>query len=185
VGLALAPALVLGAVTAEERQQLVVHLEGCSSCRALAARLARGAVVLPLELDPVEPPARLHGRVLAAVAAARQEVPPAPSRRSPSLLPRPRSLYGHRLRGVPLGLAAAAALAFVLGTGLGVGIGHVRAPLTPASPGPGSEVARYSLHGTGSMSGVTATAVSLKRDGVTFIDFKGMPQLSAEQVYEL
>lgn len=179
----LVPALVLGAVTAEERQRLRVHLEACSGCRDLAARLASGAAVLALEPDPVEPPARLHGRVLAAVAAVRQDAPPPPRRRSLSLLPRPQP-FSLRLRGVPLGLAAAA-LAFVLGAGLGIGAVHLPVPFTATSPAPASEVARYPLHGTGSMAGVSATAVLLKRDGVTLVDFKDMPPLPAEQVYQM
>ncbi|TMC09869.1 MAG: anti-sigma factor [Chloroflexi bacterium] len=177
----LVPALVLGSVTPEEREQLLAHLEGCESCRELAASLARGAAALALEPDPVEPPARLHGRVLAAVAAARQDAAPPPRRGSRSPLPRsPRR--SSRFRGMPLGLASAAALAFVLGTGLGAGVAHVRLPFAPA---PASEVSRSPLHGTGGMAGVSAEAVTLKADGVTLVDFKDLPALAPGQVYEL
>jgi len=180
----LVPALVLGSVTPEEREQLLAHLEGCESCRELAAGLARGAAALALEPDPVEPPARLHGRVLAAVAAARQDAAPQQRRGSRSPLPRsPRR--SSRFRGMPLGLAAAAALAFVLGTGLGAGVAHVQLPFGPAGPAPASEVSRAPLHGTGSMAGVSATAVTLRADGVTLVDFKDLPALSPGQVYEL
>src|SRR5215472_16536391 len=86
----LVPALTLGSVTPEERHQVLLHLEGCSCCRALAARLARGATALALEPEPVEPPARLRGRVLSAVAAARQDAPPRLRRRPNLLLPRSR-----------------------------------------------------------------------------------------------
>jgi anti-sigma-K factor RskA len=179
------PALVLGSVTAEERQQLLLHLEGCAGCRALAARLARGAAALPMEPDPVEPPARLRGRVLAAVAATRPDAPP---RSSPLPLPptRRRRLLP-RLRGISLGVAGAAAAAFVLGTGVGVGLGRVPLPFPPSGQGrPVSpEVARYPLHGTGTMAGVTAGAVVLKQDGLTVVDFRDMPQPAAGQVYEL
>jgi anti-sigma-K factor RskA len=179
------PALVLGSVTAEERQQLMLHLEGCAGCRALAARLARGAAVLPLEPDPVEPPTRLRGRVLAAVAAVRPDAPP---RSGP--LPIPSLQRRRRLppppRGVPLGLAAAAA-AFVLGTVAGVGLGHVPLPFGPSSRGQlaGPAAASYPLHGTGAMAGVTADAVVVRRDGLALVDFREMPRPPAGQVYEL
>jgi len=179
------PALVLGSLTAGERQQLMLHLEGCADCRALAARLARGAAVLPMEPDPVEPPARLRGRVLAAVAAVRPDAPlpasplPIPALRRRRRLPLP-------LRSVSLGLAAAAA-AFVLGTVAGVGFGHLSQPFGPAHQGQvaAPAAARYPLHGMGTMAGVTADAVVVRRDGLALVDFRGMPQPPAGQVYEL
>ena len=179
------PALVLGSVTAEERQQLMLHLEGCAGCRALAARLARGAAVLPMEPDPVEPPARLRGRVLAAVATVRPDAPP---RSSPLPIPalQRRRRPPRPLTGVRLGLIAAAA-AFVLGTVAGVGFGHLAQPFGPSRQGPvaGPVAARYPLHGTGAMAGVTADAVVVPRDGLAVVDFRGMPQPPAGQVYEL
>ena len=179
------PALVLGALAADERRQLVVHLEGCSSCRALAARLGKGAAALLLEPEPVEPPATLRGRVLTAVAASHQDAP-AVVRRRPlsSLFPRPRPLR-LRLGGRRLALAAATAFAFLLGTGLGLGLGRGQPPFWPSNRVPAPEVARFQLHGTGGMVGVSATAVALKRDGLTLIDFRDMPQPPAGKVYEL
>src|SRR5215468_3060218 len=64
-------AYVLGSADAEEYDRLRAHIEGCARCRALAVRLSRGLAALPLEPEPIEPPANLHGRVLAAAAAAR------------------------------------------------------------------------------------------------------------------
>jgi len=179
------PALVLGSVTAEERHQLMLHLEGCAGCRALAARLARGAAVLPMEPDPVEPPARLRGRVLAAVAAARPDAPPQSSPLPiPAVQRRPR--VPTPMRGVRLGLVAAAA-AFVLGTLAGVGLGHVPLPFGASRPGQVAApvAARYRLHGTGAMAGVTADAVVVRQDGLALVNFEEMPQPPAGQVYEL
>jgi Anti-sigma-K factor rskA/Putative zinc-finger len=180
------PALVLGSVTADERQQLLLHLEGCASCRALASRLARGAAVLPMEPDPIGPPARLHGRVLAAVAAARQDPAPRRSPRQRPPLPRPRRRHA-RLGGLRLGLAAVVTVAFLVGTGVGMGLGHVPLPFQSpgAGQGGGQVAARYPLHGTGDMAGVTADAVVLRRDGVAVVDFRNLPQPAAGQVYEL
>src|SRR5215472_5348310 len=179
------PALVLGSVTAEERHELMLHLEGCARCRALAARLARAAAVLPMEPDPVEPPARLRGRVLAAVAAARPDAPP---RSSPIPIPAPdrRRRLPPSLRGARLAIAAAAA-AFVLGSVAGVAFSHLPPPFGPTHEGSvgGPVATRYPLHGTGAMAGVTADAVVVRRDGLALVDFKELPQPPAGQVYEL
>src|SRR5215831_7510887 len=113
------PALVLGSLTGDEHRQVRLHLESCSSCREMAARLAKGAAALALEPDPVEPPARLRGRVLAAVAAASQDVPARVRQRPLWWHPRaPR--FGSGLRAQWRGLAAAAAVALVLGAVLGI-----------------------------------------------------------------
>src|ERR1700738_5061258 len=79
--------MLLGSPEAEERPHLLAHLEACSSCRELASRLGLVTSVLPLEPDPIEPPARLQGRVLAAVAAVSREASPPPRRRQLLALP--------------------------------------------------------------------------------------------------
>jgi Anti-sigma-K factor rskA len=174
--------LLLGSTGDDERPRLLAHLQSCSSCRELAARLGPVTAVLPLEPDSVEPPARLHGRVLAAVAAAGQEASPPPRRRQ--LLPLPLS---RRLRVAPAGFrpaqAAAALLLFALGAG--VGAGAVLGRPFGQSNQVQSQVARYTLRGTGSMAGVQSSAVYLRSDGLTLVDFRDMPPTQANQVYEL
>src|SRR2546423_13002797 len=84
--------LLLGSTEPEDRAGLLAPPQGCSSCRELAGKLGRVTAVLPLEPDPIEPPARLHERVLAAVAAVGQEASPPPRRRQLLPLPLPRRL---------------------------------------------------------------------------------------------
>lgn len=169
-------ALVLGSVEAEERARLLAHLQACSSCRELAARLGRLTVVLPLEPDPVQPPARLRGRVMAAVRAAGDADPPQRRR----LVVTNRRRFPVLRPGLGLGTAAAVIAAFVLGGGIGLGLSRAQ----PGSPAP-AEVQRYALHGTGSMAGVQANAVSLTRDRLTLVDFRDMPPTPPGHVYEV
>jgi anti-sigma-K factor RskA len=144
--------------------------------------MARGVGALALEPDPVEPPARLRERVLAAVAATGQEAPERSARRV--VIPTPRR-PGRRVGVGWRGLAVAAAAAFVLGAGLAAGLDH-GLPFGPARPAPGSpDVARYPLHGTGAMAGVGGNAVRLQAEDVAFVDFRNMPPLAPDQVYEL
>jgi anti-sigma factor RsiW len=172
-------ALVLGSASPEDRPRLLAHLEACSGCRELAARLGRVTAILPMEPDPVEPPARLHGRVMAAVAAADQDDAPPVRQRRMILLPRPRR-FRLPLPSRRLGVAAAAVLVFFA---LGAGAGHS----VPFGSGPVAtqQVVRHPLRGTGSMVGVRASAVTLMSDGLTLVDFRDMPRPQAGQVYEL
>jgi anti-sigma-K factor RskA len=172
-------ALVLGSAPESDRPRLLAHLQACSSCRELAARLGRITSVLPLEPEPVEPPARLHDRVLAAVAAAPHAAAPV-RRRSQAVVPR----FGIRLRSLPVGAAAAVLIAFVLGAGLGGGIFRGW-PFGGTGPAASQSVAHHPLRGTGSMAGVQASAITLPADRLTLVDFKNMPPVPAGEVYEL
>jgi Anti-sigma-K factor rskA/Putative zinc-finger len=167
-------ALVLGCAPAGDEARLRAHLRSCPGCRELAARLGRGASSLAISPDPVEPPARLQGRVRAAAAAVRDRAEP-PTRRDsePIRLRRPHP----RPSWAQLGVAAAAAVTFALGAGLGLGTARV----LPA----GGEVARHQLTGTGPMAGVHGTALQLERDGLTVVDLERLPPLASGQVYEL
>jgi hypothetical protein len=70
---------------------------------------------------------------------------------------------------------------------VGVGLGHVPLPFQFPGQGQGTSpvAARYPLHGTGDMAGVTADAMVFRRDGLTVVDFRNLPQPAAGQVYEL
>src|ERR1700674_505976 len=67
----LVAAWVLGAVTADEVDVVRMHIETCQSCRDTASRLSRIVGALPLDVEEIEPPARLRERILAAAAASR------------------------------------------------------------------------------------------------------------------
>src|SRR5215472_7658533 len=116
-------AYVLGSADAEEYERLRTHIEACARCRSLAARLSRGLAALPLEPEPVVPPASLHGRVLAAAAAAsaggeQHRARPRLQMREP---PPPR-VWLPRAR---VAIGAAAALLFTFGALAGVGIARL------------------------------------------------------------
>lgn len=171
-------AYVLGSAQAEEHERLRAHIEACASCRALAVRLSRGLAALPLEPDPVEPPARLHGRVVAAAAAARAGGEPRRPRPRFHLPEPPRPHVRLTSGRVALGAAAALLFAFAALTGVGVArLGPFRQDL--------QTVERYQLTGSGQMAGVQASAVRLRDAGVTVVEFRRLPQPAPGRVYEL
>ena len=164
---------VLGALDPDEAEAVRVHVEGCASCREVATRLQRVVGALPLAVEEVTLPPRLRERVLAAAVA-----PPAqPARaalpvRRQAARPRPVS----RSRIPTYALAAVAVVALLIG----VVAGQV-AFRTPQQ----SQVLRFALTGHGGMSGVQATVVDLRADGVALVDFRGLPPLAADRVYEV
>ena len=179
-------AFVLGAADPDEAGALRAHIEGCPSCRLLAVRLGRAVAVLPLATDIVAPPARLRERILAAASASAPAAGESP-RRSVIRLEPPRSTFWQRLRlpapAPRLGAYAAVALA-ILGLGTwNLALTHdLSARPLPGAPG---QVARYTLTGTATMAAARATVVDLRSDGVTLVDFKGLPQPEYGKVYEI
>jgi anti-sigma-K factor RskA len=175
-------AWVLGAVDADEAELVRNHIEGCAICRETVSRLGRTVGALPLDVEEVEPPARLRVRILAAAATSRDataapaealaqvtERRPAPKRRAPSEAP----------RGVNWAYAAAAAVLFALLIGLIAG--DVIGRGAPASPA----VARSVLVGHQDLASAKATVIDLKSDGVALVDFSGLPALESGKVYEV
>ena len=67
---------VLGAVDTDEVGEIREHINGCASCRQTTLRLTRAAGVLSLDVEEVEPPARLRERILASAAASRGAAAP-------------------------------------------------------------------------------------------------------------
>lgn len=173
-------AWVLGAVEADEVDVMRTHIEGCPSCREATSRLGRAVGMLPLDVEEVEPPARLRERILASAAASRgsAEAPlrlptrakvRRPSR--PQIQPRP--------SGRVPGYAAAALVVLALAVGLVAGdlVGR-EAPSSPVA-------VRSTLLGHEGLAGAKASVIDLKSDGVALVDFSNMPQLDSGKVYEV
>ncbi len=176
-------AYLLGSEEPEDQDRLAAHLEACASCREMAARLAPGVSSLALEPEAIQPPGRLEERVIAAAAAARSATAPQQQRRRPFVLPGPPHVR-FRFPGVGAGLAAAAVLLFVVGTAAGIGVDHF-GPLKPGRQPAVAEVQRYQLTGSGPMAGVQANAIYLRRDSLTLIDFRYLPQPGPDSIYQL
>ncbi len=175
-------AWVLGAADAKEAEELAIHIQGCASCRETAGRLSSVAGTVPLDVDEVEPPARLRQRIVAA-AAASPRAPSAPARATDRAVRIPAQRVRPRLRlvdRVPL-YAAAAVVVIALAVGLVAGdlVGHRAQPAAP------SQVARFTLVGHGSMASARGTVIDLKSDGIALVDFNGLPALASGKVYEL
>ena len=166
-------AWVLGALDPEEAEEVRVHVEGCASCREVAARLRRVVGALPLAAEEVTPPARLRDRVLTAAAASRGVT-------SPVQVRVPRRPVAAPFRPAPrmpiYALAAVAVVALLIG----VLIGQV----TLRTP-PQTQVARFTLSGHQDMSGAQAMVIDLRSGGVALVDFRGLPAPGSGRVYEL
>jgi anti-sigma-K factor RskA len=176
-------AWVLGALDPAEAEGVRVHVEGCASCREAAARVGRAALSLPLEVEEISPPARLRERVLVAAAAARSStLPSAPARKKVVV---PSSARWKPVATIRVGrlaaLAAAATVLLVLLVGLAAGDLVGRNSVPPMA----AQVARFTLVGHGALAGARGTVIDLKNDGVTLVDFKGLPALAKGKVYEV
>jgi anti-sigma-K factor RskA len=175
-------AWVLGALDADEAEAMRVHVEGCASCSQAAARFRRAAAALPLEVEEIPPPARLRERVLVAAAAARSSTLPSAPARKKTVPVNGRWKPAATIQVGRLYAAAAAAtvlLALLVGLVAGALVG--RNSVTPAPP----QVARFTLVGHGPLAGARGTVIDLKNDGVTLVDFKGLPALAKGKVYEV
>jgi anti-sigma-K factor RskA len=174
-------AWVLGAVEADEAEELRIHVEGCASCSEAVARLRRAVGALPLAVDEVAPPARLRERVLNAAAASRGSVTPAArpkQRETPRLLKAPPAPAPSRRISA---YAAAAAVLLALLVGVVTGDVFGRSSVGP----PSSTVARFVVVGHQELAGAKATVIDLKSDGVALVDFTGLPPVQSGKVYEV
>ncbi len=172
-------AFLLGASDAEEAAVVRAHLEGCPICQALAKRLQRAIGSVPLAVEPVAPPARLRERILAAAAASRQSIRSIPQRAPVLRLRRPAGWrWATSLRAT---IAAAAVVAFALGAGFGLGIGRSISP----APESAAAVAQHTLTGSGAMAGAQGRVFELRQEGLTLVQFSGLPQPDQGKVYEL
>lgn len=174
-------AWLLGATDPDEAQKIAMHVDGCATCSAAAARFRRVIDAVPLAAEEVEPPPGLRQRILAAAAAGQTASAPGRTALPVVPIPRLRRRFMVRLVGrVPLSAAAAVVL-ISLAAGLVVGdiAGRTTPPVQP------SQVARFSLAGHDSMAGARAAVIDLKTDGIALVDFSGLPPLGPGKVYEL
>lgn len=108
----LLPALSLGALDADERREVAVHVSTCAECAAELAALERVVQGIGLEAPPVVPPAALKGKVLARIEDERTGRVTAMSRMPVPASTQPaRPLWAH-------GLALAASIALAVGASL-------------------------------------------------------------------
>ena len=173
---------VLGAMDARDAEEMRVHVEGCASCTQVAMRFRRAVAALPLEVEEMSPPARLRERVLVAATAARSStIPSAPARKKTvPAMPRFRPIATIQVGRL---YAAAAAATVLLALLIGLAAGALVGRNSVIAPPP--QVARFTLEGHGPLAGAHGTVIDLKNDGVTLVDFKGLPALAKGKVYEV
>jgi anti-sigma-K factor RskA len=163
---------VLGALTEQEHEDFVRHMESCAICREEVAALELVAATLPAAAPQMRAPAELKQRVMSSVRedARRQRAQDAEERRAASVhdgARRPAALAWLRWRP---NLAAAALAAAVV----------VLALVVLASGGGG---ATHVYHATVLPHGASASlSVS---DGRAQLDIADMPQAASGHVYEM
>src|SRR5260370_15854991 len=175
-------AWVLGALDANEAESIRVHVEGCATCRQTAVRFRRAGGGVGGGGEEVVPPARLRERILIAATAARSStMPSAPARKRAALTPRRWKPVATVQLGRLTAFAAAATVLLALLIGLAVGGLLGRGSISPPAP----QVARFTLVGHGALAAAHGTVIDLKSDGVTLVDFSGLPALDKGKVYEV
>ena len=177
------PAYLMGTAEPEEAEMVRAHLEGCSSCQRAARRTQRALGAVPLGADEASPPALLRERILAA-AAGLPHVSSSYAKRGRAMrLPLPKvRLWPPQTPSLRAGVAAVAIIAFALGGGLGLGLGRA---LTPTPPEPATAIVQHSLSGTGAMAGAQGRVYELRQQGLTLVEFTGLPQPGQGRIFEL
>src|SRR5690242_5339139 len=102
-----AAAYALDALDDGERESFERHLATCERCRAELGGFRDAAALMAVDVDPVDPPPELRGRILEAARAERPNVVPLKRRR---LVEQPLVWFA--------GAAAAAAVAFAIWGGI-------------------------------------------------------------------
>jgi anti-sigma-K factor RskA len=177
------PAYLMAMAEPEEAEMVRAHLEGCSSCQRVARRMQRALGALPLGADEATPPARLRERILTAAADLPHASTTQVKGRRAVRLPLPKvRLWPSQTSSFRAAVAAVAIVAFALGGGLGLGLGRA---LTPTPSKPATAIIQYSLSGTGAMTGAQGRVYELRQEGLTLVQFTGLPQPGSGRIFEL
>jgi anti-sigma-K factor RskA/putative zinc finger protein len=170
-------AYVLGATEPVETEYARAHLESCPACRVLEARLRWVTSMLPLSVDPEQPPARLRERILSAAEAS--TVPRSSTPRTRLRMPQLRGPVIRRPWFSRHALAAVLAAAVIALAGWNI---YLTRQLHDAQ----MAVAGHQLTASSpTLSRASGQVVALRSQGVLLVNFKNMPQPQPGRVYEL
>jgi anti-sigma factor RsiW len=178
-------AYVLDALSDDEAREFETHLRECAACRAEVAELQQVVNLLPLAVEPVEPPAGLRDRILSEA-------------RNGSTAPAITPFAGNRMRRAdawrarirePMTWIGAAAAAVIIG----LGVWNVTLQNQTHSSPPTSAVADALAHGArawavAGTAGAPAAAGSLvqpKQGGNAWLVVTGLPPSPANRVYQI
>ena len=170
---ALSGAYVLDAITDDERREADAHLVQCPNCQRTLRELQAVVNLLPLSLQPVEPPPDLKARLFAAIHA---EAPPK-TIMLPQRAPQ-RTWWQHRETRVVV--AVAALLCVLLG---GILTWNISLQQQLASQSTPPSIA-YSLRGHTGSASANGDLIYFPQLHLITLVMHGLPPLEGKQVYQ-
>jgi hypothetical protein len=170
-------AYALDAVTRDEELAVSAHLEECDSCRSEVAKLRSVVDVLPLSIEEMEPPASLRSSILAAIEQEPNVRKPFTAAPVAAPLPPVIDLGERRSRRQWLPWVAAAALLL-----LSLGLFGWNLSLRDSDD---PERQTIALEGTSPEITASAEATYIEDEGVIVLSLSDLPELPADQVYQV
>jgi anti-sigma-K factor RskA len=193
----LSGALVLGAVTAEEREAARLHLRECKACARRYQELHSVVALLPLSVPQVEPSPSLEARVFAAI---RQEANNSPRSTDPVPTITPVRRQRKKRNWVTGVFAIAAVLLLALLGGMSLQTYSLEQQLTSTNQRVTNigqqltktkqQLASLSPHqlasivGTPIVKDATGELFYLPQENITVLVVHGLPQLQGTHVYQ-
>ncbi|MDQ2744890.1 MAG: anti-sigma factor [Chloroflexota bacterium] len=169
-------AYVLDALSLEEREQFETHLAGCAECQAEVAELRQVVDVLPLALEPAEPPLILRDRIMQEAGEGFQ--PQAALRVVPGMKSAPRG----RLIVSLLATAAAVVIAALGAWNLALRTnGNGAQQQFVAAMARGNPV--VTVQRTGAAPGASASLVRATKSA--YLVVSGLPPSASSKVYQV
>lgn len=180
-----AGAYVLDALAEDEAVAFEAHLRACPECRAEVEELRQVVDILPLAVDPVEPPAGLRDRILTGVRAP--EAAPPLSVLHGGAQSRSAGRWRSRLREPVTWVAGVAAAAII-----GLGVWNVTLQQQEHSQLPSSVAAllaqgarSWPVAGTSVDPSVTGSLIQPKHNRDAILVLAGLPQTPSNKVYQV
>ena len=177
---------MLDALSEEEARAFEAHLHDCPTCRAEVAELRLVADVLPLAVEPVEPPASLRSRILTQARAEEPSarlaiVPPEPSERTP---------VRRRLRlRRPMAWAGAVAAALIIGLGAwNISLQqqvHTHSTASAITNALAHGAQAWPVTGTNAAPAATGTLIQPKHGANAIFVVSGLPASPPNKVYQI
>lgn len=184
----LAGAYVLDALEPEEALAFEAHLQTCPLCRTEVTELHHVVEVLPLAVDPVEPPANLRDRILVEIESPRQTLTIVPGGELPTPSGTSQRRSWLRERTTPLAAVAALLIASLAGWNVYLQTHHGSStdPVTAlVADAEKSGATVYPVGATAVDPAASAVLVQPRGAKPAYAIIRGVSALPPNKVYEL